>query len=149
MSFYKYVIKLGRQLLAAGSYEVKYTSLHREREVAVLRRALIQAPSPQHLEHSAAGQSADRSAWRLAIHSAPPSDVAERSAGGPVALCVAVQREPDRQLAPAQLGHAGIDEGVEKLEAKPGNPLRSLPTGGRIAPLAHGSSPSLSLATRL
>ena len=95
---------------------------------------------------------ASRPTARLAVwRSIPPpsSNITERSAGGPVALIVAVQREPDRQLTPAQVGHAGIDEGVEKLEAKPGNPLRSLPPGGRIAPLAHGSSPSLSLATRL
>src|SRR5271157_2073248 len=124
-------------------------SIHRKWKNAVARRAVLQATSPKHLEHLAASQSADRSACRLAIHSAPSSDVAERSAGGPVSLRIAVEREPDRQLAPAQPGHAGIDEGIEKLEAKPGSSLRGLPPGGRIAPLAHGSSPSLLLATRL
>src|SRR5271157_4188687 len=123
-------------------------SIHRKWKNAVARRAVLQATSPKHLEHLAASQSADRSACRLAIHSAPASDVAKRSAGGPVSLRIPVQREPDRQLAPAQVGHAGIDKGVEKLEAKPRNPLRGLPPGGRIGPLTHGSSPSLSLATR-
>ena len=123
--------------------------LHRKRKNAVARRAVLQASSPKHLEHLPVSQSADRSGCRLAIDAGPAGDVAKRGSGGPAWLCVTVQDEPERQLGPAQVGHAGIDEGVEKLEAKPGNPLRSLPPGGRIAPLAHGSTPSLSLATRL
>jgi hypothetical protein len=55
----------------------------------------------------------------LSIHAASPSQVVERCSGGPVPFGIAVEREPNRQLGPTQIGHAGIDEGVERLEPKP------------------------------
>jgi hypothetical protein len=71
------------------------------------------------LKHFAASQSADRSARRLSVHPPSPSQVVERSSGVPVSLRVAVENEPDRQLAAAQIRHADVNKGVEKFEAKP------------------------------
>ena len=136
-------------VLWAPAPTVGCSLFHRKREDPVIRWALIQAPPSKHLEHLAAGELADRSGCRLPIHARSPGDVVERSVGGPARLRVAIENEPERQLGPAQVGHAGIDECVKKLEAKPGSSLRGLPPGGRVAPLAHVSSPSLSLATRL
>ena len=87
-------------------------------------------PRAEGLKHLATSQSADRSACRLSIHSPSPSQVVERRSGSPFSLRVAVEDEPDRQLGPAQVGHAGIDEGVQHLEAKPRLTSRSSsPTG--------------------
>ena len=89
------------------------SSLHRIRKDTVSRGSAVQAPSPDNLKHLAASQSADRPACRLTIHSPSPSQVVERRSGDSIPLRVAVENEPDRQLGPAQVGHAGIDEGVQ------------------------------------
>jgi hypothetical protein len=116
---------------------------HYSIENALARRAVPQDTSPKHLKHLLASKSADRSACRLPIHPPSPSKFVERSSGGPVSLRVTVKNEPDRQLGPAQVGHAGIDEGVQKLEAKPGRSLAGLPPGGRrLAGAQFSISPS-------
>ena len=78
---------------------VALSSLHRKRQDAVGVSAAVNPPAPDNLEHATAGQSADRSARRLSIHTPSPSHVVERSSGGPVALGVAIQNDPDHQLA--------------------------------------------------
>jgi len=74
---------------------------------------VVQSSAPDNLEHVAAGESADRSACRLSIDPPSPSQVVERSADGSISFRVAEEDEPDRRLGPAQVDHAGIDEGVQ------------------------------------
>jgi hypothetical protein len=118
-------------VLSASAQTVRRSLLHRKREDAIGRRSAIQPPASDNLKHLAASQSADRSACRLSIHPPSPSQVVERRPGGAVSLCVTIKREPNRQLGPAQVSHAGIDEGVEKLEAQPRSSLACRPPGGR------------------
>jgi hypothetical protein len=64
------------------------------------------------LKHFPASQSADRSTYSLSVHPPSPSEVVERSSGGPVSFRVAVEDEPDHRLAAAQVSHIYIDESV-------------------------------------
>src|SRR5690242_9068528 len=97
------------------------------REDAVNGRSPVQTARPDHLEHLPAYEPADRPACGLSVDAGPASQVGERRSGGAVPPRVAVEGEPDRQLAPAQADHAGIDEGVQDLEAKFRATLRGLP----------------------
>jgi hypothetical protein len=92
---------------------------------------VIQPPTSEHSKHPAASESADRSGCGLTIYSQSPSEVVERRSGRPVALCVSIENEPHDKLGPIQLGHAGIDEGVERFDPKPRLTLRCLPPGDR------------------
>ncbi len=104
------------------------------------KRTLIQPSPPKQLEHLPAGELVDRSGCHLSIDAGPAADVVERVSDGPARHSVAVQDEPERQLGPAQFGHAGTDEGVQDLDTKGRISLRRLPPGGRVGVAAHGSS---------
>src|SRR6516225_6909808 len=89
-------------VLSAPATTVGSSPSHRKREDAVLRWALVQAPSSDHLEHPPAGELADRSGCGLPVDPGPIGNVAKRGTGGTCRLRIAIQDEPDRQLGPGK-----------------------------------------------